>query len=141
MMISQQFKHTIPIQIRLNDIDILGHVNNSNIMEYFDLGKILYFKTLGINITPQDAGNLVIVHFEVDFHQQIFHDDTILVGTRTVKIGEKSIHIEQKVFSNTGVEKCTCRTVVAGFDAKQNCSIVIPENLKDTIRKFEGEVM
>ena len=31
--------HTLPIQIRFNDVDQMGHVNNAVIMEYFDIGK------------------------------------------------------------------------------------------------------
>ena len=32
-----------PIQLRFNDIDQMGHVNNAVIMEFFDYGKMKYF--------------------------------------------------------------------------------------------------
>ncbi len=32
------FNQEDPIQIRFNDIDLLGHVNNTIIQEYFDFG-------------------------------------------------------------------------------------------------------
>ncbi len=121
------FRHLIPIQIRLNDIDILGHVNNSNIMEYFDLGKLTYLKELGILNTLNHVNMWVIVHFDVDFHQQIFQDDTIFVGTRAVKIGKRSMEIEQKVLSHDGIAKCTCRTIMCCYDADRKCSMEIPE--------------
>ena len=33
------FKHTIPVQIRFNDLDVFAHVNNAVIQEYFDLAQ------------------------------------------------------------------------------------------------------
>ena len=45
--------HTLPLQLRFNDVDMMGHVNNAVIMEFFDLGKSHYFA---------DAGLPVIIH-------------------------------------------------------------------------------
>ncbi|MCF0212479.1 MAG: acyl-CoA thioesterase, partial [Bacteroidales bacterium] len=69
--------HSIPIQIRFNDIDQMGHVNNTIIMEYFDLGKSRYFHDAGIPVIPEEGDFCVmIVHLELDFKSQIhFHDD------------------------------------------------------------------
>ena len=38
------FHHSIPVQIRFNDIDMLGHVNNTVYFSFFDLGKARYFE-------------------------------------------------------------------------------------------------
>ena len=38
------FKHTLPVQLRFNDIDALGHVNNSIYFTFYDLGKPLFWK-------------------------------------------------------------------------------------------------
>ena len=38
------FKHTLPVQLRFNDIDALGHVNNSIYFTFYDLGKARYFE-------------------------------------------------------------------------------------------------
>ena len=40
------FRHSIPVQMRFNDIDVLGHVNNSVFFTYYDLGKSAYFTTI-----------------------------------------------------------------------------------------------
>ena len=42
-----------PIQLRFNDIDQMGHVNNAMIMEFFDLGKSEYFTAVGV---PPEEG-------------------------------------------------------------------------------------
>ena len=36
-------KHSVPVQLRFNDTDALGHVNNSTYFSFYDLGKSEYF--------------------------------------------------------------------------------------------------
>ena len=54
------FRHSIPVQMRFNDIDVLGHVNNSVFFTYYDLGKSAYFTTIRkgqMNWTRPDAAH------------------------------------------------------------------------------------
>ena len=53
------FKHLTDIQIRFNDIDMLGHLNNTMYFSYFDIGKADYFNA--IRRTDNHWGHLDIV--------------------------------------------------------------------------------
>ena len=37
-------KHKMDMQIRFNDLDSMGHVNNANYFTYFELARVEYFK-------------------------------------------------------------------------------------------------
>ena len=37
------FKSILPIQVRFNDVDIMGHVSNTVYQSYYDSGKVDYF--------------------------------------------------------------------------------------------------
>ena len=50
--------HITPIQLRFNDIDQMGHVNNAVIMEFFDLGKSEYFTAIGL---PPEEGEFTVM--------------------------------------------------------------------------------
>lgn len=122
--------HTLPIQIRFNDVDQMGHINNAVIMEYFDLGKSAFFTAAGI---PPEQGDftVMIVHFEVDFTSQIRYHDNIAVTTVVKRIGNKSIAIEQHIVNqDSGVDCAVCRTVMAGYCRSTHSSAAIPEDLK-----------
>ena len=43
------FKRSTQVQLRFNDIDALGHVNNSVYFQFFDLAKTEYFAGLEVN--------------------------------------------------------------------------------------------
>ena len=122
--------HTLPIQIRFNDVDQMGHINNAVIMEYFDLGKAAYFTSIGI---PPQTGDftVMIVHFEVDFHRQIHYTDPLQVITAPSSFGTKSLHITQQVVNAETLEPyATCKTVMVGYSRLTNSSAPIPEELK-----------
>ena len=38
------FKHVLPVQIRFNDVDQSGHMNNSSYFSLYDLAKTSYLR-------------------------------------------------------------------------------------------------
>ena len=38
------FKHVLPVQIRFNDVDQYGHMNNSSYFSLYDLAKTSYLR-------------------------------------------------------------------------------------------------
>jgi len=132
---TETFVHVLPLQIRFNDIDMMGHVNNAVIMEFFDYGKMKYFEHLGISVEKEDV-TVVIVHYEVDFRGQIMLSSDAEVCTKVVSIGEKSLHVLQQIVSN-GEVKVVCRTVMSGYNHRTRKSDFIPDSMKETITRFE----
>lgn len=122
--------HTTPIQIRFNDIDQMGHVNNAVIMEYLDLGKDSFFSAHGLSPTKSDF-TVMVVHYDVDFKAQIRYHDSIHITTEIEKIGNKSITVFQRVINTETQVVCVeCRTVMAGYRRSTSCSEVIPPEVR-----------
>lgn len=130
----------LPVQLRFNDVDIMGHVNNAVIMEFFDLGKSEYFTAAGL---PPEEGDftVMVVHVEVDFHSQILFRDKIHVETHVDHFGTKSLAVKQQVVnSDTGTVCATCRTVMAGYSRSSHTSAVIPDTIKEQILRYEARL-
>ncbi len=122
--------HKTPIQIRFNDVDQMGHVNNAVIMEYLDLGKDAFFSGRGLSPTKSDF-TVMVVHYDVDFRKQIHYHDQIEVTTEVEKIGNKSITVLQRVVNTETGEFCVeCRTVMAGYRRSTSSSEVIPPEVR-----------
>lgn len=129
--------YTLPIQIRFNDVDQMGHVNNAVIMEYFDLGKSHYFTAAGL---PPEEGDftVMIVHFEVDFTAQIHARDEIEVQTQVSRFGNKSLEVSQQVVKKDGTVCASCKTIMAGYSRTAAKSAPIPEAFKEKIQDFDA---
>lgn len=118
------------IQIRFNDVDQMGHVNNAVIMEYFDLGKVAFFTDHGLPPEENDF-TVIIVHYEVDFQRQIHFRDSVCVETEIERFGNKSLTLLQRVVDTHSGNTCaTCRTVMSGYCRSTNTSATIPDDFR-----------
>ena len=132
------FKNRIPVQLRFNDVDVIGHVNNTVYFSFFDLGKTTYFEAVRGSHIDWAGVDLVICHIEADFISPIFLKDKIEACTAITRIGTKSLTMEQAIIdTTTGQIKCTCRTIMVGFDPATNTSKEISEQWKEAIRAYE----
>ncbi len=85
------FHHTLPIQLRFNDVDKFGHVNNTVYFSFYDLGKTEYFASVCPGSRLGKKIGIVVVHIEANLVKQIFASDHIAVQTAVSKIGTKKL--------------------------------------------------
>ena len=132
------YKHAAPIQIRFNDIDGQLHVNNAVYQSYFDIGREDYFTVIsGENYQP-GGQSVVIASVNVDFIKPVLRYDKIQVETAVVKIGNKSLTMQQRISGiYDGEIKAECRTVFAGFDYDSQSTIPITDEMRECIENFE----
>lgn len=137
----KHFRHHMPVQMRFNDIDMLGHLNNSVYFTFMDLAKARYFQdVLGGKLSWSNVG-VVIVNVNCDFCAPTFFDDQIEVETAVVAIGDKSMTLEQHVYSPIdGCVRCRCRTVMSGFDMKTMKSVRISDEWREALVRYEPEL-
>ena len=129
--------HKTHIQLRFNDIDQMGHVNNAVIMEFFDLGKSEYFTAIGL---PPEEGDftVMVVRVEVDFQRQVLFHDHIHVTTSVDHFGNTSLAVKQQLVDTATGEVCaSCRTVMSGYSRITHRSAVIPDTIKERIMRYE----
>ena len=55
-----KFRHTLPIQLRFNDVDKFGHVNNTVYFSFYDLGKTEYFASVCPGVDWEKDGIVVV---------------------------------------------------------------------------------
>ena len=132
--------HTIPLQLRFNDVDMMGHVNNAVIMEFFDLGKSHYFADAGIPVTPDEGDFCVmVVHVEVDFKKQIHWHDSLAVTSCVSHWGNKSFSVTQQIINTATGDVCAVgHTVMAGYRRSTASADVIPEDIKQRVISFDN---
>ena len=134
----QEFKHITPVQIRINDIDVLGHVNNNAYFAYYDLGKENYIRdVLGVDFA---TGKVlpVIANINATFLEPIFYGDDLQVLTRISHLGTKSFTLEQTgVSKKTGHTLCQCTTVMVCVDMETKQSVPLPDEYRKAITAYE----
>jgi len=132
------FHHTLPVQIRFNDVDKFGHVNNTVYFQFYDTGKTEYFADVCPNVDWEKEA-IVVVHIEANFISQIKGSDHIAVQTAVSKVGKKSFHLVQQVIDvDTQEVKCVCTSVMVTFDLEKHESMDLTPEWVSAMCKYEG---
>ena len=138
MQEEKQFRHIMPLQIRFNDVDKFGHVNNTVYFQFYDTAKTDYFATVCKGV-HWDSVAIVVVHIEADFIAQVKADTRIAARTRVSRIGHKSFQLEQDVIDlDTQEVMCRCTSVMVLYDLQCQRAIPLPEQWVKSISDFDG---
>lgn len=133
------FHHCLEAQLRFNDVDIFGHINNSVYLQLLDLAKVRYFEAvLGGPVDWRDA-TVVVVNINASFYSPGYFDEPLKVATAVGHMSEHSFILEQRIFNpQTGDVKCAAKTVMAGFDPRTATGIAVPEKWVTALLNFEN---
>ena len=123
------YRHVMPLQIRFNDVDKFGHVNNTVYFQFYDTTKTDYIATVCKGVDWERLA-IVVVKIEAEFVSQIKGNDHIAGRTRIVKIGNKSFHLEQDVIDSV--------SVMVLYDLERQQTIPLPDEWRKAISDFEG---
>lgn len=133
------YRFSVPIQIRMSDLDPFIHVNNGAQCHLFDYGRSSYLEAVFGDKIDWAKLDLVLVHLELDFAAPVEFNDAILCETKIYEIGNKSLKmIQQLRDTHTNTVKTICKSVIVGFDRETKSSIPIQEIYKEKIRNYEG---
>jgi acyl-CoA thioester hydrolase len=122
----------LQLQLRFADLDILGHVNNSVYLTYFELARLHYFKQLLGDDWDWKTYGMVLVKNEIEYLHPVVITDQPIIYMTTEEIGNKSfvlsykLVVKDRIFTK-GLSKQVC------YNSYKNESIVIPQVMKTAL--------
>jgi acyl-CoA thioester hydrolase len=134
-----KFSFPVQIQVRLNDVDILGHVSNTVYQNYYDTGKTEYFDHILPDLDYINIG-VVGANINIDYLVPIYLKYKISVVTRISVLGTKSFTMEQRLVNHDSCEVLSSGSaVLVCYDVINKCSQPIPEHWRKAIIEHEGD--
>ena len=135
-----EFKFYVPITVQYGDIDAQWHVNHTRFIAYMEHARFEYYKTLGL-FDGKSFLDLrgIIADVHVSYLGPIVLGQEIRVGTRTARIGNKSITFEYVIEDvETGAILAKAEIVVVAYDYRTQKTIPVPEEWRSLISEYEG---
>lgn len=131
------FRHFTPIQLRFNDIDILGHVNNNSQFAIYDIGKTEFYNSLRGYLRDWHKVEAVIANIHCSFLKSILFSDPIEVRSRVTRIGEKSFTLQQIIHNTETGDICSVsESVMVSIDWQTKESKPIPDMLRTALEAW-----
>jgi acyl-CoA thioester hydrolase len=119
------------IQVRFNDTDMLGHLNNTAYALYAEQARVEFFRSLGMGRIT-----LILAHISLDFRQQVTFGDKVHVITTVGRVGNSSVTLLQNVFAN-GELSAEIKSVVVLFDYESQKPKAIPSELRVRLEGYQ----
>jgi acyl-CoA thioester hydrolase len=135
-----EFRFYQPIQVRYNDIDAQGHVNNAKYVTYIEYARFRYITELGLwdGKSFMDLG-LVVADCHISYLAPIKLDQRIRVGTRVSRIGNKSLVFSSIIEEeDTAKVMATAETVMVSYDYNTETTIPVSRDWREKISHYEG---
>ncbi len=132
------FRHCHTLQVRFRDCDLLGHVNNAVYFTYLEEARFTYWRE--VVGSGQGAGiSFIVARNECDYKSPAVPGESLDVWVRTASIGRSSFALEYEIVeASDGRLVARARTVQVMFDYEANRSLPVPEELAQTLERYEG---
>lgn len=122
----------VKIQVRFNDLDGYGHVNNSVYLSYLEIARCNAFA--GIFGTCMERGLwFVLVSAELKYKKFIKYGDEVFVLVKIGDISGVKFSFDYSVHDGNGAVYAEAKTVHAIFDSKTGRPIRIDDDVRSVI--------
>lgn len=133
-----------PMEVQYGDLDPQGHVNNAKYLTYFEQARVSYLTKLGLFSKDQSFTELgvIIADIHIRFEAPVLWGAPIKVGVRTVKIGGKSLTLDQCLAdAQTDNLYAVGSVVLVAYDYSKHETMDVPESWRRSISEFEGSFL
>ncbi len=129
----------LTLPILWGDQDAFGHVNNVVYFRWFESARVAYLNDTGLQALMSQAHlGPILASIKCDFLRQLNFPDTVRIGARITRIGNKSVSMEHAIYSEAlQAIAATADSVVVLFDYAQQKSCVIPADVRERIESLE----
>ena len=135
------FKFKIQWRTRFCEVDLQGVIHHSEIVKYLEIGRVEYWRQLGIGY--QDFLNsgleYVVARVECNYLKPLFFDTMITVMVRVSKISRTSITYEYLIYDDNNECAVHALTLLVCLKSDVNKPHPLPKSYLERILDYEIE--
>ncbi|MFN0019510.1 MAG: acyl-CoA thioesterase [Pirellulaceae bacterium] len=130
----------LTLPILWGDQDAFGHVNNVVYFRWCESARVAYLNDTGLqDLLTKDNLDPILASVKCDYLKQLNFPDTVQIGARITRIGNKSVAMEHAIYSESlQAIAAKADSVVVVFDYAKQKSCAIPMEVRDLIEKIEN---
>ena len=131
-------KGVIEVRVRYAETDQMGVVYHSNYLNYLELGRVEWLRSLGYSYAELEKKGVLlpVVHAELNYRFPARYDELIRVETEVSSIGKSSIEFSSQLYNENDTLLLEGKVKLVCLNADTFKPISIPADL----RNLMGEV-
>ncbi len=118
MTMSETLEHSVRVQLRWRDMDMLGHLNQSVYHELLEEGRAALITDVIRRVGVDHAhGSYVLAHVDLDYHAEVRKDHgEVEIVVRVADVGRSSIRLDHEVKLPDGTLAASGKTILVAWD-------------------------
>ena len=120
---------------RFGDADGLRHINNTALVEWFEVGRNPIFRMFTPDLDlSYEKWKLILVRTEFDYIDQMYYGIDVEIRSYITHIGNSSFTIGHEAWQNNEL-KAKGKAVLVHFDFLNQKSIPIPDSIRAQLQE------
>lgn len=125
-----EFTYEVPVDVRLRDVDFMGHVNNAVYATYLEEAREAFFRhRLGESLVELDT---VLASLTIDYERPVHVDQSVTVAVGVPELGESSIPMRYELRAD-GDRAAVARTVQVFVDERSGEPRRLPRPIRERL--------
>lgn len=115
---SAGLEHSLKVQLRWRDMDMLGHLNQSVYHELLEEGRAALMTEVVRRVGAEHThGSFVLVHVDLDYHREVRKDHgEVEVVVQMGEVGTSSLRLQHEIRLPDGSVAASGETVLVAWD-------------------------
>lgn len=128
-------KGVVEVRVRYAETDQMGVVYHSNYLNYLELGRVEWLRSLGYSYAELEKKGVLlpVVNAELNYRFPARYDELIRVETEVSSIGKSSIEFSSQLFNEMDALVLEGKVRLVCLNADVFKPISIPEDLRSLI--------
>lgn len=91
-----------PLVVRFCETDLMGIVHHGNYLQYFEVGRVAWFKNRGATFDRWEGVQLPVVEARLRYRKPARFDDDLLIETRVTELKGASVRFAYRIVRTQG---------------------------------------
>jgi acyl-CoA thioester hydrolase len=111
-------EHSVNVQLRWRDMDMLGHLNQSVYHELLEEGRAALITEIVRRVEGNHShGSYVLAHVDLDYHAEVRKEHgEVEIVVRLAHVGTSSLRLEHEIRLPDGRLAASGKTVLVAWD-------------------------
>lgn len=131
------FKFSIPLTVRVNDLNYGNHVGHQEFFSYFQESRVAYLSQFGYSELDIDGYGMIMAEAGCKYKKALFLNDTIRVACGVTELKSKRFTMAYQIDRADGI----CAegfTINICYDYQSKKVVRLPEKFIRQVKAFEG---
>ena len=131
----------LELRIDWSELDVLGHVNNLQIMKYIQAARVNHLEQVGIS--QQHAGQnvgAILASIHTQFLKPLFYPGNVAVFSRVEYIKTSSFKIHYEIYNDKNELAAEAQDILVFYDFDKKHKLAIPADLRKKFEDIEKKI-